>query len=329
MSIAINVPNRTQILIKDLLFQEKYNLSHSQTDLMAYLVNVTYWAISVDSYFVIATSKVMTDLPQMGEKTFEASLKVLKDLGLIESKLVEVKEWRGKPKLRGIRLSEKGKEYNAKLILPTQDKQKKILEKEVKELKETIAQLQIKIEENNKKKEETKEIETKYKPIVEPKLPKKDEVDDFIAKVTQHFGANGKPLCNFVPKYDKNTTFYINSYKKISVIIPSGEYRQLSNPKEIYTFWQWLYLNSHRIGNKIDFKKTPTVKELEDRYLNRTLKLGENRCTLIGFIQENSCVKIKIRSKDGKDGFLVNSKNKDDALFELGYCQKVVLEVLV
>jgi len=75
MSSAQNLPNRTQILIKDLLFQEKYSLSHSQTDLMAYLVNVPYWATKVDGYFVITTSKIMTDLPMMGEKTIEASFK--------------------------------------------------------------------------------------------------------------------------------------------------------------------------------------------------------------------------------------------------------------
>ncbi len=89
MSVA---PKRTITLVKDLLFQEKYHLSHTQTDLMAYLVNLTYWSISVDDYSVITTSKVMSDLPKMGLKTFEASLKALKGLGLIECKIVEVKQ---------------------------------------------------------------------------------------------------------------------------------------------------------------------------------------------------------------------------------------------
>lgn len=91
MSSIQNLPKRTQILVKNLLFQKKYNLSHSQTDLMAYLVNVYYWAISVDGYFVINTSKIKSDLPKMSEKTIEASLKILKDLGLIHSKILEVK----------------------------------------------------------------------------------------------------------------------------------------------------------------------------------------------------------------------------------------------
>jgi hypothetical protein len=108
MSSAQNLPNRTRILIQDLLFREKYNLSHAQTDLMAYLVNVAYWAINVDGYFVIATSKIMMDLPAMGEKTIEASFKVLKDLELIQCKTVQVTQLRGKPYLRGMKLTKKG-----------------------------------------------------------------------------------------------------------------------------------------------------------------------------------------------------------------------------
>jgi len=71
MSADINIPNRTQILVKDLIFQEKYNLTHTQTDLMAYLVNVTKWAMEVDGYFIITTKKIISDLPQIGRKTLE------------------------------------------------------------------------------------------------------------------------------------------------------------------------------------------------------------------------------------------------------------------
>ena len=84
-------PQHTQILIKDCDFQARYDLSHTQTDLMAYMVNVSYWADCVDGYYVITTSKILSDLPLMGEKTFQASFKVLKEKGLIESKIVEVK----------------------------------------------------------------------------------------------------------------------------------------------------------------------------------------------------------------------------------------------
>jgi len=101
-------PQHTQTLIKDLDFQAKYRLSHTQTDLMAYLINVPYWAIKVDGYFVIATSKIISDLPSMGKKTIEASFKVLKDLGLIRTKMVKVTKFKNIPTLRAIYITEKG-----------------------------------------------------------------------------------------------------------------------------------------------------------------------------------------------------------------------------
>jgi len=47
MSLAPNLPKRTRSIVKDLLFQEKHNLSHSQMDLMAYLVNVPFLAVAL------------------------------------------------------------------------------------------------------------------------------------------------------------------------------------------------------------------------------------------------------------------------------------------
>ncbi len=326
MSVA---PKRTIILVKDLLFQEKYHLSHTQTDLMAYFVNLTYWSISVDGYFVIATSKVMSDLPKMGLKTFEASLKALKDLGLVECKIVEVKQWKGKPKVRGLRLTEKGKEYNKNIILPTQDKRVRELEKKTKELerenqklKETIDNLTVELEEKNG--EEPQETI----PQPELKLPPKDKVDDFIQETIKQFGANGKPLCNLAPKYNKESIFYINTYNRLSVITPSNDHIQVLNPEYINYFWQWLYLNSHRIGDKIDFSITPTIKQLKDRFVNRTIKIKEEKCTIVEFAKKENGVMIKIRKENGKEGFLIDSVTQKSKVFEFGNCQEVILKLL-
>jgi DNA-binding HxlR family transcriptional regulator len=181
------VPQRTQILIKDLPFQEKYHLSHTQTDLMAYLVNVISWAICIDGYYVILTNKILSDLPTIGIKTLEASLKALKDLGLIECKMVEVPQWKGKFKYRGMKLTSKGKEYNAKLILPTQDKKMRDLEKKNRELEEENKKLQEII--NNMSVSES-EVSTpnqeEPKPIV-PEMPKKQAVEVFIDDVVKRF----------------------------------------------------------------------------------------------------------------------------------------------
>ena len=123
--------------MQDFDFQAKYHLTHSQTDLISYLVNIISWAICIEGYYVIATRKIMSDLPSMGLKTIEASLKVLKDLELIESKVVKVTQWKGMPHIRGVKLTEKGKEYNAKLILPSQDERVIELQKKNRELLKT------------------------------------------------------------------------------------------------------------------------------------------------------------------------------------------------
>jgi len=240
------LPQRTEILIKDLPFQEKYRLSHTQTDLMAYLVNLTHWAINIDGYFVIATSKIRSDLPAMGQKTIEASLKVLKDLGLISCKIVEVTQWRGSPKLRGVKLSQKGKEYNAKLVLPSRDKEVKKLKAQIKELQAMVEKLSMVESEDVPPKEET----TKAQPSL-PQMPPKEAINQFVIEVKKYFGVSSQPICNAVPKWHKETTFYINSYNKLSVITPQKEYKQLKNPSEIKYFWEWLFNNPNRIGKII------------------------------------------------------------------------------
>jgi len=323
------VEQHTQILIKDLDFQAKYHLSHTQTDLMAYMVNVTHWATSVNGYYVIATAKVLSDLPHLGEKTFEASLQVLKEFGLVQCKIVEVKNWKGKPKLRGLRLTKKGQEYNARFFLPTNENK---LEKENQTLKdrnqileEMVEKLTTIIEEKEEKTTPKKEEPTPAEPNFEIE---KEEIDNFIQKITQHFGRNSKPICNLAPQYNKNTTFYINSYNRLSVLTPQNEFKQLSNPKFINDFWEWLFLNPQRIGNKIDFSKAPTLKNLKERFINRTIKIKGNKSTIIDFIETQNGVKMKIRTKDGTELSVLDTETKKDKIFELEDCQRIILKIL-
>ena len=317
------VPNRTQILIKDLPFQEKHKLSHSQTDLMAYLVNVTHWAINVEGYFVIATSKIRSDLPAMGQKTIEANLKVLKDLELIECKIVEVTQWRGKPKLRGVKLTQKGKEYNAKLVLPSQDEEVKKLKLEIKELKETIKNLSVSESEALAPKEEAR-----LKPSV-PSMPTEDKIETFIQEVIQRFGRTSQPICNGVPKWEKETTFYINSYNRLSVITALKEHKQLKNPLEINHFWQWLSTHSERIGDSIDFTQTPTIKVLEQRFLHQRVMIGKQEKSIYEIVSVKNGVTIKVENQEGKVGFIVNGSTQKEMVFTLKRCQEVLFSLLM
>jgi hypothetical protein len=280
----------------------------------------------------------MSDLPSMGLKTIEASLKVLKDLELIESKVVKVTQWKGMPHIRGVKLTEKGKEYNAKLILPSQDervielqKKNRELEKENKALIETIKNLSVSESEASapKKEDEKQKQKEKAKPTPStPSMPTLEAIEVFIGDVTKRFGKTGKPICNAVPKWNIKTTFYINSYNKLSTLTPDNNSKQLKDPLEISHFWEWLFTHTQRIGDKVDFDKTPTVKELEKRFLNQTILIGKNREIVREFLETEEGIKIKVEDEKGKIRFIVDSRTQKDKVFELGEVREVLFGVL-
>jgi len=107
-----NLPKRTRILIKDVLFQEKYRLSHTQLDVMAYIVNALTWATKIGAFFPISNKKFQQDLPQVSEKTLEESLRVLKAMELIEVQMITIPKWNN-ARVRGISILPKGLEYNS------------------------------------------------------------------------------------------------------------------------------------------------------------------------------------------------------------------------
>ena len=263
----------------------------------------------------------MSDLPAMGQKTIEASLKVLKDFELIECKLVDVAQWKGNIKHRGVKLTKKGREYNSKLVLPSQDERVKALEKEIKELKKTIESLSVLESEDL-----SSNIEARLKPSV-PSMPTLKAIEVFANDVTKRFGKAGQPICNGVPKWNKETLFYINSYNKLSILTPQKENKQLKNPLEIEHFWQWLFLNSKRIGDKIDFTKTPTIKELEKRFLNQTVMIGKSKEKVYEFVLVEDGVKIKVENQEGKVRFISDSSTQKEKVFGLAGCQEVLFEL--
>ena len=89
---------------------------------------------------------------------------------------------------------------------------------------------------------EPKSETARLKPSV-PSMPIENEVETFTLEVTKRFGKSSQLICNFVPNWMKETTFYINSYNKLSIITPNGEYKQLIDPIQVNRFWQWLFKN--------------------------------------------------------------------------------------
>jgi DNA-binding PadR family transcriptional regulator len=339
-----NLPKRTFVLIKDLIFQEKYNLTHSQMDLMAYIVNACYWAISVDGYFVLTTSKIMSDLPHLGIKTIEANLKALKDLKLIEIKIVEVKEWNGNPRLRGVKLTAYGEEYNNHYITPMDDKERKELKDKIKELEaqnkkleEALANLQTPQDQTQNSSESATLVpnntELKLsspsfaKNIV--KLSKEEEnFTNFIDDVTKKYQKLSKPICNCVPTWQKEVEFYINSYNKLTIKLPNGEFRQIDDPNLIHKFWKYLYNNPSHIGRVIDFSKPLNYSELVNRYRFTTIRWGKDRATIVNFHEKDiaKTASIEILVDGSTESMIIQAKGGGDAVLAFEYIEGFILK---
>ena len=103
----------------DRRFRITHGLTQTQTEVIAYLVMIVQsWKalIFIDEYFVILTSKIKNDL-LLGEKTIEASITKLKQLGLIETQLVKVPKWSSNENFRGVKITELGKTYSLRVNL--------------------------------------------------------------------------------------------------------------------------------------------------------------------------------------------------------------------
>jgi len=323
MSIAPNnLPKRTFVLIKDLIFQEKYKLTHSQMDLMAYIANASYWAMNVDGYFILATSKIMSDLPQIGLKTIEANLKALKDLKLITTKIVEVKNWRGKPHLRGVKLTTYGQEYNNHYITSMEDKERKELKDKIKkleaknrELEEALANLQI------------PQDQTTPTNIV--KLSEEEEkFTNFIDDVSKKYQKLSKPICNCVPTWQKEIEFFINSYNKLTIKLKTGEFKQLKDPNKIKSFWEYLYKNPINIGRVIDFSKPINYSELVNRYRFTTIKWGKDRATIVDFHEKDiaKTASIEILVDDTTESMIIKEKGGKEAILLFNHIEEFILQ---
>ncbi len=377
--------NRTRVLVKDLIFQEKYRLSDKQTDVMSYVYNALSWALNLNGFMPLTNKKFAQDLPHIGLSSLEKHLQELKKMELIEVEMIKVPQWKSAT-VRGIKITAKGMEYNNHFFKLDESKVIKTLreELEIERLKnqeleerlnsssqipknstpETITPpIESKIETSKPQKQEEflnieklknelkselkidimesiKEIFTKKNNPPKEEEPKKDiveevgEIDEekekkkaeidielivnepkdremqvedvinrddldelnrrlevdsikkegskyknydfptFIEAVTRDFGLTSAPICNYVSngKWHKATTFYINSYKRLSVTPPEGENRQLEEPEYINNFWKWLYKNQHRVGDVIRLDTNPTVQTLNIRYKNASLK---------------------------------------------------------
>ena len=319
MSLAPNLPKRTRSIVKDLLFQEKHNLSHSQMDLMAYLVNVPFWALAVgDDFYVITSNKIISDIPYFTTKTLEFLFKALEDKKLIERKLVKVEEWKGSHQVRSIRLTEAGKLYNDHLVLPTKNKEFAELKKEYKELKTQKEALEKKLEEvlaNVSFSEEEKEPK-KYKT--------NQDLSTFIKETTRDFAITGEAICNCVPKWVDSALFYINSYNKLSIKQNNEEEKQIKDASKIHAFWLWLFENQDRIGECIDLSKPLDLAEVKRKYIGVQIEINGQEAEVYNFVSGKEGVAIEVK-KDKQIIRLVDMRDKSKKFYPLELCEKMIL----
>jgi len=314
------LPKRTRILIKDVLFQEKYRLSHTQLDVMAYIVNALTWATKIGSFFPISNKKFQQDLPQISEKTLEESLRVLKAMGLIEVEMITVPKWNN-ARVRGISILLKGLEYNSVYYKADEKKVIESLEAKITELETKLKQLESTEEEKDKE-------------LLEEAIEKEDsstnyddlEFTTLIKTVTKEFSLTSAPICNMVAGWQKETKFYINSYNKLTVLTPTGNIIQIKDPIQVHNFWKYIEKNRHQIGKVIDFTKELTIEELNYRYVNMEIKLQEHKFRVYKIEKLEDGVKISLSSSQS-DKISFISKDGKPTVFGLEECEKALFGV--
>jgi hypothetical protein len=159
----------THTTVLDRKFRLEHGLTYAQTEVMSYLVMIlTSWKniIFIDGYFVILTSKIQNDL-LLGEKTIEASFTKLKKLGLIETKLVKVPQWKSNENFRGVKITEKGKSYSLSHYKPKVHQEIADLKKENDEFRSQKEQLE----------EKNRDLELKYK-VIEMRIESAENLNE-------------------------------------------------------------------------------------------------------------------------------------------------------
>ncbi|SFV64813.1 hypothetical protein MNB_SV-14-1149 [hydrothermal vent metagenome] len=324
----------------DRKFRITHGLTQTQTEVMAYLVMIiqSWKAIKIiDGYFVILTSKIKNDL-LLKEKTIEASITKLKKLDLIETKLVKVPEWSSNENFRGVKITQLGQTYSLSHYKPKIQEELTELREENRELKfkyeailiqneasENLNQKAIealkKEQEQNEKimllEQELKETKEKLEIILQKenqnssnKEEHEKDLEKFRKKIINKYAKSGEPICNCVSNQDswgKDVKFYINSYNRVSIYTSNGEFKQLSEPKKIANFWEWLFAHQDRVGNLLDTKNIADISHLL-KFEGQSVVINKNIYKIHKLIPVIGGLKLWIQDKEGniqtmKNGF--------------------------
>jgi len=358
-----NLPKRTRVLSKDLLFQEKHTLTDTQVDIMSYIFNAFVWAMKVNGYIILTTKKFASDLPQIGEKTLDASLRELEKKGLIRRKLVQIPSW-GNARVRGIKISAEGMEYNSSLYAPTHQAILAVYQKRIDELMEQLnrkekepnlesealapknepvkkiedeAEAVVSESENKAKdtvsetKDEAKavvsETENKAKALISEPKSSPESLEDFAIKIRNRFILTSEPICNVVDGFQKDSTFYINSYGKLSMTSPKEGCLQIKSPVQANQFWKWLFKHQHRVGDIIDFNNPKIlVNQINSQYKNMKLNIKNRERWIKDIILIKDKFAIRTKDENGRV-FIISDSYNNPTLYDYDACKKYILKL--
>lgn len=315
---------RTFVLVKDLLFQEKYKLTHTETDLMAYIVNSLTWAMQIAGFNILSTKKITSDLPQISESTLESSLRTLKEMELIEVEMVSVPKWQNSF-ARGIKITSKGLKYNSKYYKVDEKKIIEALQQENLELKKQVAEINLEnIEEKviSQEKENLAVQEENAQNLYE----EIEDFETFVTTVKTEFVESSEPICNGVKGWVNSTIFYINSYKKLSIKVENNPSIQVKEAEDIAKFWKWLFKNKHRVGDVIDFEQKPTLQELNTRYLGQEIMLHDKKFKIYQILEEEKGFSVEVQDVEGKR-VIFRDKNREIIFYEGKKLQEILLHL--
>jgi len=316
------LPKCTRTTVIDHIFRRKYGLTLTQTIVLSYLLMLKNWSIFMDGYYILTTNKIADDLI-LGTKTVEASFTQLKKLGLIETKLLKVDEWYSNANFRAVRITKLGKEYNLSHYKPKEYQIISELQKEIADFRVKNAQLEFKnrtlimemeaIEKKPttpKKLEAEKSLENRGDTDITHKGNKINNLEAFKKKTVYDFSKSGEPICNGVSNGDgwlKDTTFYINSYSRLSIQVPNEGFKQLVDPQQINLFWAWLFNNQHRVGEVKDYLAVPDISFLL-LFLGETLINQKEKFIIESIIAVEGGVRVKVKDKNGAVIEVMNKK---------------------
>ena len=177
---------------------------------------------------------------------------------------------------------------------------------------------------------ELKENEKQNTSQKEKERVKEQDLEKFRKKIISQYSQTGKPICNAIANEDNwsmDTKFYINGYSRLSIYLPDGKMKQLTDPKQIANFWKWLFEHQHRVGVLLDTTKLANISPLLI-FIGALVMLNKESYTLKSLTPVAGGVKVSVYNKNSEIISIQNGFSRDvidvekcKKFFELNACE--------